>query len=88
MSQNLGFLVTTVSGTPIYQGWASRHSELPVKQLSIAVANIFNQSPERESTFITTGPYSGKIAPNLFFLHFVTSFICDSLPILYMKSLL
>lgn len=75
MAPAIGFLVTTVAGTPIYQGWTNRHSALPTRQLSNAVAGIFAQSPEQESTFIQTGPYA---VASVLEPAFIVSVVCSS----------
>ncbi len=58
-SKLFGCVVMTLDGVSLWQGWLLKPSaKLQTKPLCSAVAQVFRNSPEQDSSFITTGPYA------------------------------
>jgi hypothetical protein len=68
MSRKLfGCVVMTLDGVSLWQGWLFKPSaKLQTKPLCLAVAQIFTNQTDQDSSFITTGPYAvASVRPGL-----------------------
>ncbi|GAX85506.1 hypothetical protein CEUSTIGMA_g12922.t1 [Chlamydomonas eustigma] len=67
MSRKLfGCVVMTLDGVSLWQGWLFKPSaKLQTKPLCLAVAQVFTNQKDQDSSFITTGPYAVASANKL-----------------------